>query len=582
VTKLDGWRWRLPLALLLGFTEITILIFVPLTSAKIINALVASDWRSFRRHLFTLALLTLSQILISFAHRYALLLIDERTGRGLRQSVIDTVLHKEFSFFEKHWVGDIVSRTVNDTGALQVFTTRIGLQLIYDSVTLAIVIVILIRMNPVLGVLTIATAPITLIYGRLVRSRLEAATLQLRQNIAGMTGHLQSWLSRPLAIKLHALEPKVLQRLIVKNDELAASAVRSGFLAAGIGSISSALLSIPTLLIFAYGGYTTLNGGLSIGELFAFMTFTSYFNAPIQRLISIVVSALSTLYPVYDRVSEFLADGAVEPVLKSTATPPVARLEVRDLRFSFVSKPDNYLAVPSFIARKGEVVGLTGPNGSGKSTLARLLIGIYPVQEGEIIFETEAGGKYPPTERRRLFACVPQAPTLFDGTLLENVTLFEAQPDQAKLAQLEQELELSAWIASLPQGWQTEINAGLATTFSGGQIQKIGLARLLYRDAPVLLFDEPGTNLDAELRPALQRLITTARPNQIVIVISHSPDTLALCQRVYSLRPVAGAAAAYTCELSSSNEEGARLTADVPRNNSDEETPELFSSEVYS
>lgn len=537
VPKLDGYRWRLPLTISLGFTEIAILIFVPLTSAKIINSLIASSWPSFQRHVLTLIILVLAQTIVSFLHRYSLLVTDERLGNGLRGTIVEKVLSKGLSFFERNWLGDIVSRTVNDSSVVQGFLTKVLIQIVYDGVSLVIVVFILMRMNPVLGALTVATAPVTILYGRLVRRRLEEVTLRVRESVAAVTSHLQSWLSRPLTIKLHTLEPQVARRFKLQNDELTDRAIRAGSLNAKVGATSTALLSIPSLLIFAYGGYLTLAGQLSIGDLFAFMAYTSYFNGPIQRLIGILVTTLPTMYPVYDRIHEFLAEGESEPSLLAPGKARVERIRVSDLEFAFEGKPQTQITIPSLVFTRGEIVGITGPNGSGKTTLSRLLLGIYRPTSGDISVELSNGEAVSAAVGRRFFGCVPQSPALFDGTLSENVTLFDSKPDLDKLSELELDLELSSWINSLPKGWETEINAGMAQTMSGGQAQKLGLARLLYREAPILMFDEPTSSLDATTQALFERVLRTPRADQIVIAITHSRFLLDLCDRVYTLQP---------------------------------------------
>lgn len=548
VSRLAGWPWILPLTILCGFIEIGIVVYIPLLGAKIINALAAGDGDSFKHHLFTLALLTIGQTLISFTNQYILMRIEERVGNSLRRTVVESVLLRNLPFFERHWIGDIVSRATNDTSALQNFLTKGLLQIFFDIVTLGVVVVILFRMHPTLAALTIAAAPITLIYGHTVRAKLEQAAKRIRENLAEVTGHIQSWLSRPQAIKTHALETEAARRFARKNDELTSNAVRFGALTAVVGAVNTTLLGIPSILIFAYGGYTTLNGRLSIGELFAFMTFSSYFNAPIQRLVRILVTSLPTLYPIFERVREFT--GAPAARLEEAHGPPaqIEALQISKLSFSPSDDRSFRLVVPQLVARRGEVVGLAGPNGSGKSTLARLLLGLYEPAAGHIRFESSEGQlRVTPASQRSLFSCLSQATALFDGTLLDNVTLFDAAPAPLRISQVEQTAGLAEWIASLPEGWGTEINAGLATTFSGGQLQRIGLARLLYHDAPVLLFDEPSTSLDRSAEPQLEALLQDCRHDHIVFLITHSADLLSLCDRVYRFQPMPNASGAYEC-----------------------------------
>ncbi|MGH9897487.1 MAG: ABC transporter transmembrane domain-containing protein, partial [Pyrinomonadaceae bacterium] len=236
---LPGYRWKLPFTLLLGFGDIAILILIPLTGAYIINALGAHDWDDFRDSLLKLALLTVSRTVVNFTHLYVFSRIDERAGNSLRATVFNSVLRKELRFFERHSLGDIISRGVNDTTMFKSFLTAVLLQLVYDSLTVVVVVLILIRMNPTLGALTILIAPITLIFGRLAQPRIEAASLRVRENVAGLTGYLQSWLSRPFSFKAHLLVDQASKRFATKNDEFTGNSIRLSLIGTILGALNS-------------------------------------------------------------------------------------------------------------------------------------------------------------------------------------------------------------------------------------------------------------------------------------------------------------------------------------------------------
>lgn len=556
LSTLPGWRWKLPSTFLVGACDIAVLICTPLVVASIINSLAAGNWPDFRRNLTWLAVLTFAQMGVGLLHRYLMLNLDERSANRLRQRLVETVFRKALPFFDRHWVGDIVSRSVSDSSMLKGFISGVLLQMVYDAVSLAVIVVILLRMNPTLALLTMATAPVTLIYGRMVMPRLEAATLRVRENVAAVTSHLQSWLTRAAGVKAHALELEAARRFGARNDELTKNSLGFGLLGAKISAANATLLGIPTLLIFGYGGYITFRGDLSIGALFAFMTFSTYFNGPIQRFINIVVGTLPTMYPVHDRLQELLDPADTEALAATPATlPPVARVSADSLGFQIGEERGFSLLIPSFTAGRGELVGVVGPNGSGKSTLGRLLTGMYRPQSGSIT--TDLDGRGPAAdgregrpaagESRHLFGYLPQETVLFDGTLLENLTLFDPRPDRERLRRITQELEMSEWVAALPQGLETEINAGLATKFSGGQLRKIGLGRVLYRDPPILLLDEPSNGLDQSAQVLVGDIIRRVRAGRVVIIITHSPDLLAACDRIYELRPRPGEARSFEC-----------------------------------
>ncbi len=531
-----------------GVGSLAIAILGPLVSAEIINSLASKQWLDFRYYLFLLILILVFQVIVSFAIQWIFLLIDEGLANNLRRKIVAEVLRKEYPFFESHWVGDIISRAVNDSTALKPFLTSGVLQILVDALTLIVVTVILLRMHPVLGLLTISTAPITIFYGRRTQPTLVEATRLTREKIAALTGKLQSWLTRIFSIKIHSLEKIALSQFSTENDELTSKSIKLGLWGATLGAINATLITLPSLLIFGYGGYITLSGRLSVGELFAFITFAGYFNQPIQRLIQIIVVNLPMLYAVYERVRELLEPDSDQNIEDAGEIPNrIECLRASGLQFQFRKEKQYHLRVSSFFARRGEITAISGPNGSGKSTLARLLAGIYEPEEGEIKILLEDETDLVVADRRKLFAYISQSPDLFDGTLRDNVTLYDQAPDMSRLRVLEKDLELEMWISSLEKEWDTEINGGLTARLSGGQIQKIALARLLYSDCPVLLLDEPSKNLDSEAIELLRSILTKGRQARIIILITHSTELLELCDRVYRLIPIKDQAAGYEC-----------------------------------
>jgi ABC-type bacteriocin/lantibiotic exporter with double-glycine peptidase domain len=558
---LEGWRWKLPAALLLGVADLGGLILLPLTGAGIIDALRAGSWLRFRRLVVILGAITGAQIGVAYLQGRLALCIEEQVGNRLRRRVVDAVLGRPLGFFRRHWLGDIVSRTLNDSAGLKGFLTGVLLQLVIDILTLAVVVVLLLRLHALLAVMTIVTSPITLAYLRSVSGRLEAGSLSIREKVAALSGNLHVWLSRPLTLKADGLEPVASRRIAACNDGLTARTVRFGLLNARVAAVNGALLQLPSLLIFGYGGHAVLQGALSIGDLFAFMTFSSYFSAPIQRLIGLQAT-IPALHPLYRRIAAFLDEGdpkgtaapagpSEEAGAASTTRPGKAAEPVTPVRIAAtdleLTADGFHLAIPALEARAGEILGITGPNGAGKSTLLRLLAGIERPSRGEVRIDAAGGGSLAPATVRAAFGILLQQPAPLDGTLLENVTLFDPDPDGDRLEQAAAEAGLSTWIDELPGGWQTLLSAGTAEGISGGQLQRLALARLLYRRPAILMLDEPEARLDRSARAALAGTLRRLAAGRIVILVTHAPELLAACRRVYRIRPPHGSVAHHEC-----------------------------------
>ncbi|MCL2058588.1 MAG: ABC transporter ATP-binding protein/permease [Oscillospiraceae bacterium] len=182
-----------------------------------------------------------------------------------------------------------------------------------------------------------------------------------------------------------------------------------------------------------------------------------------------------------------------------------------------------------FTVEQGESVGVVGASGGGKSTLLKVISGLYETYEGEVAI----GGARAPSERLTLTAMVMQSAALFPSSIRENITCGHDMPDEVILHACETAL-LSGWIATLPDGLDTFVGER-GGQVSGGQAQRIAIARAIAKDAPVILLDEPTSALDGETGAAVIAAITGLTRGKTVLHVSHQADMLSGCSRVYRL-----------------------------------------------
>lgn len=219
------------------------------------------------------------------------------------------------------------------------------------------------------------------------------------------------------------------------------------------------------------------------------------------------------------------------PVAPRTPLPrPEARLEVNQL--SVVPPGQNVptLRGVSFAMNPGQALGVIGPSGSGKSTLARALIGAWPIAGGSIRLGGATLDQYDPDVLGKLIGYLPQQVTLFDGTIAENIARLSPTPDPKRVVAAAQAAAAHQMILDLPQGYDTPV-AQAGGRLSGGQIQRIGLARALYDDPVLFVLDEPNSNLDNEGSEALNIAIRTIKARGgAVIIMAHRPAAIAECE----------------------------------------------------
>ncbi|TKW67275.1 MAG: type I secretion system permease/ATPase [Paracoccus denitrificans] len=219
-----------------------------------------------------------------------------------------------------------------------------------------------------------------------------------------------------------------------------------------------------------------------------------------------------------------------------TALPrPEARLQISQLSIVPPGQRAPTLRGISLTLQPGQALGVIGPSGAGKSTLARAIIGAWPPAGGSIRLGGASLDQFPPDELGRLIGYLPQQVTLFDGSVAENIARLDPKPDSDRVVTAAKAAAAHQMILNLPQGYDTPL-AQAGSLLSGGQIQRIGLARALYTNPVLLVLDEPNSNLDNEGSQALNGAIRAIKASGgAVLIMAHRPAAIAECDLLLML-----------------------------------------------
>lgn len=524
---------RIGLIAVLGGINLAITVYLPLLNKGLIDSLQFGNRAVFARMIMVLLACVAVQITLATAYRYASAWLGEAVHSGLRRKLVRAVLAKPLSFFRTFQAGDLISRTATDTQALKTFYSSVVLQLAFDLATMAAVGLILFRMDVKLALVTVASGPLSIVLGGLFQGPIQKSNHAARTLLGDVMAHMQGWLGRALALKASLLETVIGGAFARKDESLRKASVRVEMIEAAATGLAQAVLAVPSICVFVLGGGMVMRGHLTIGSLVAFISYAAYFNAPLQRVIQLLVVTVPSMAAPLERL-EAVTEA---PEDRPGAVPAIGRaigLSVEDLQFDLGDQASR-VKVPRLTARRGEVVGVVGANGCGKTTLLTTLLSLRPTSSGQVSLETE--GTTVPLHRG-LCSFLPQDSVVLDGTLRDNITLFEATPDRERLERITRALGMS-WIDGLPGGLDAVIDAGSLAYLSGGQLQQIGLARAAYSTHAVMILDEPGTSLDADALDRAARLIRGER-DRITVVISHREEVLNVCDRIYEFRSSTG------------------------------------------
>ncbi len=296
------------------------------------------------------------------------------------------------------------------------------------------------------------------------------------------------------------------------------------------GTFSSASKTLRLFLqsaMLGLGAYLVLHNEMTAGAMIAGSILLGRALAPVELAIGQWPMVLRAQLG-WQRLSDLLA---VSPFEAPRTTLPVPRaiLDVQQLTVIPPGDKQACLRMMTFRLEPGTALGVIGQSGAGKSTLARAITGVWPAAGGKIRLDGAATDHYEPDVLGSYIGYLPQRVTLFDGTLAENIARMSIQPDPQNVVAAAKKAGAHDMILKMPDGYDTEISTH-GGRLSGGQMQRIGLARAMYNDPVLLVLDEPNSNLDAEGSNALNQAIrATKAAGNSVIIMAHRPAAIAEC-----------------------------------------------------
>lgn len=296
------------------------------------------------------------------------------------------------------------------------------------------------------------------------------------------------------------------------------------------GSFTTSTKAFRLLLqsaMLGLGAYLVLQGEMTPGGMIAGSILLGRALAPIEQAIG-QWALVQRAAKGWSSLAELL--GAVPPEQPRTALPdPRAILEMQQV--TVVAPGDSQAALKSitFKIQPGQALGVIGTSGAGKSTLARAITGVWRPAGGKIRLDGAALDQYDPAVLGRHIGYLPQRVQLFEGTIAENIARLSQQPDAAKVVEAAKKADAHDMILKLPDGYDTKVSAN-GGRLSGGQMQRIGLARAMYGDPVILVLDEPNSNLDNEGSEAVNSAIRSFKADgKAVVIVAHRPAVIKEC-----------------------------------------------------
>jgi len=478
--------------------------------------------------------LAVLQSMMAMGQSYLTTQLSQRIIADFRTHLFRHVQTLSLSFFAKRRTGEILSRLMNDVGVIQKLATETPIDSAKQIVTLVGGITFLLVMNWKLCLLIVSLIPALVLVARLFGKRLQTLSVHIQDHTASLSTLIEEVVSGIRVVKSFVQTDREDRRFGAALQTLVDDTLRRA-------TIMSIFVPTITLLTFAmagivfwYGGAQVINGAMTPGDLFAFVLFAGILIGPFGS-IARVVSQMKEGQGALQRVFELL-----DTTPEVTDSPNACAMDTMQgaIQFSHVSfayEPQRpVLADLSFEVHPGEMVAIVGPTGSGKSTIVNLLHRFYDPVEGRVTIDKQDLREVQMASLYRQIAFVPQETVLFGDTILENIRYGREDASEQEVIAASQAANAHDFIAGLPDGYATLVGEK-GVNFSGGQRQRLAIARAILKNPRILILDEATSSLDSESERLVQQALQRLMAGRTTVVIAHRLTTIQEADRIVVL-----------------------------------------------
>jgi ATP-binding cassette subfamily B protein/subfamily B ATP-binding cassette protein MsbA len=471
-----------------------------------------------------LTLAVLYRLGITAGH-FFLIRAGARIVQQLRCHACDHLHRLSLAYHDRTKVGDSLYRVAYDAHAAQSLLNGALVPMSTGALLLAGAIVVMLRMNVLLTVVTMAATPLFYLIIRGFGRRIDAQSRQYHERESALVSTIQESLSSIRAIQAFTLEPETGQRFRTQSEQSLEANQRMTRTQLVYSACAGLAVSIGTAAVVWVAGHQVMNGRLSIGDILVFLAYLGMLYQPMSTFsqsASVVQSANAQLRRVFE-IIDSVPDIKDRPGAIALSQVRGA-VEFRGASFEYQAGVP-VLSNIDLEIEPGQVVAIVGRTGAGKTTLASLLLRFYDPTGGSILVDGHDLRGLQVAWLRRQVSVVLQDPILFSATIAENIAYGRPGASLEHVREASRRAQADEFISSLPGGYDTVLGER-GVNLSGGQRQRLSIARAFLKNAPVLILDEPTSALDTQTERGLLESLQVLMRGRTTLIIAHRLSTV--------------------------------------------------------
>ena len=528
---LRGYRRDLFFAIAGAVLWMTMVVAVPYLVSRVVDeAIIAGDRAALPG---LIALLLGAGVLLGAGigvRRYFGFRVSYRAEADLRNRMFEHIQRLAFSFHDVTSTGELMARASSDLSQVRLIYAMTPITLANLGM-FAIVIMVLLFIDPVLGAVASLTVPLLLVTVRIYGRKVIRLSFEVQQRLADLSHVVEESIGGIQVVKSYGQEHQEQAKLDRSADRIFDRATSLARIRARFAPFFEMIPSLATVGVLWVGGMRVVSGDITLGEFVAFTQYLAILNFPL-RITGWFFAQLPRAAAASTRIQSLLSEA---PEIASPDRPtqlPPGRGEVRfhDVRFTYSEGPEVLRGIDLTIPG-GTSVALVGATGTGKTTLAHLVPRFHDVDSGSVTLDGIDVRSLQLDELRREVAVVFQETFLFSASIHENIAFGDVDASQEQVRLAARLAQAHEFIGDLPEGYDTVVGErGLS--LSGGQRQRIALARAVVRDPRVLILDDATSSVDAIVEAEMLAALEQVMKGRTTIIIAHRTSTLSLVDQV--------------------------------------------------
>jgi subfamily B ATP-binding cassette protein MsbA len=439
----------------------------------------------------------------------------------LRSKMLKKILSFDFQYINSLRSGELQSRLNGDVTRVRYVVSDMIPEISREIITVFSLTGYIIYQNPLLSFYTLVVLPATFYPLSVLAKKMKKVSFKMQEKSADMFSRLSEILNNIEIVKANSTEKYEFDHFEKENKEVLKYNIKSVKVFQLISPMMEMYSSFSMVLVIIIGGEAVIDGEMSVGSFFAFLTAVGLLFNPIKK-ISSLYNKMQDGVSATERIKEFLE---VEQKIKSGNGDigEIRRIEFRDVSFKFGEK--RVLSNVSFSANRGERIALVGNSGGGKSSILNLLLRFYERSSGEIWINGEKIENLSFEKLRKEVSFVSQKVYIFNESIARNVAYGYDLIDKEKVREALEIAEALEFVENMEDGIETVLSE-FGTNLSGGQRQRIAIARAIYRDSSLMIFDEATSALDNRVEQKILQNLENNLKNKIVITVAHRLSTI--------------------------------------------------------